>query len=200
MSYFRTFFAIIIFFGGIFVSSSDAKDKVFEDGSTVSHDASHDPPFDWTLERMLLAAPMPMTDEGRKFLSSHANLDGIRTWNDAQFDKYLDSAYANQHVSEEAVRWRDIDTMLHGQLVRGSQFLKVPCPLPPARPTAYDWKKFSVAEMLKLVEGKDRRILFEQMKVWRKEIAYMAPQVEALRKEAQSKGLADKLEQHMAPD
>jgi hypothetical protein len=190
----------IALLGVVFVMSSDAKDKVSDDGLTVSHDASNDPPFEWTLEKMLLATPMPMTEEGRKFLSSHPSLDGIRTWSDAQFDKYLDSDYAKQHVAEEAWRWRDIASMLETQVIRGSQFLGKPSPLPPAKPTAYDWKKLSIEDMRKLVDGKDRKIIFEQMKTWRKEIADLAPQVEAIRKEAESKGLSEKLEQVMTPD
>ena len=89
----------IALLGVVFVMSSDAKDTVSDDGLTVSHDASNDPPFEWTLEKMLLATPMPMTEEGRKFLSSHPSLDSIRTWSDAQFEKYLDCDYAKQHVA-----------------------------------------------------------------------------------------------------
>jgi hypothetical protein len=51
-----------------------------------------------------------------------------------------------------------------------------------------------------MVEGKDRKVVFEQLKEWRQEIADLAPKVEAIRKEAEAKGLSEKLEQAMAPD
>jgi hypothetical protein len=116
--------SIPLLVSGFLAYSSEAKDTVSDDGLTVSHDASNDPPFEWTLERMLLAVPMPMTQEGRKFLSSHPSLDNVRQWDSAQFDKYIDSDYALQHVAEEAVRWRDLANMLQGQIERGSKFLQ----------------------------------------------------------------------------
>ncbi len=173
-----------------------AQDTVSADGKVVSHDASKDPPYEWTLERMLLAAPMPMSAEGRKFMSTHPSLEGIASWSKTQFDKYLDSDFAKQHAAEEALRWRDLCSMLERQLVRGSQFLKKPQYLPsPAKPSAYNWKEMSLDELRKLIDGNQREIVFEQMKTWRRQIAERAPKLEALRKEAKSKGLSDKFEE-----
>lgn len=177
---------------------SEADDKKSKDGQTVSCEASKDPASQWTLERMLLATPMPMTAEGRKFLSTHSSLDGICSWSYVQFEKYLDSEFARQHLAEEAFRWRDLASMLERQVVKGSICLGKECPLPPARPQARDWKKTSTEEFRKLIDGRDRQIVFEQMKNWRKEIAEYAPIAEALRNQAKEKGLSQKLEEAMS--
>lgn len=197
---------IVSLIGLVCAMSSDAKDPIdtVSDGKedpTVSHDASKDPPFEWTLERMLLAQPMPMTAEGRKFLSTHPNLDGIRTWDAAQFDKYLDSAYAKQHIAEEAVRWRDLAVMLDGQVTRGSQFLgKAAQPSTSKTKCLVDWNKLSMDDINKMLDGKEKSAVFAQMKIWRQQIADLAPKVEAMRKEAEGKGLTERLEQVLTPD
>ncbi len=177
------------------MSSSDAKDQVSKDGLTVSHDASQDPPFEWTLERMLLAQPMPMTAEGRSFLNTHPSLDGIRTWDDAKFDAYLDSDYAKQHMSEEALRWRELAVMLEGQSARGSKVLGKPVATNTKTKCLVDWSKLTVDDLRKMLDGKEKRSVFAQMKVWRQEIAELASKVEAMRKEAETKGISDRFEE-----
>lgn len=193
--------SIPLLVSGFLAYSSEAKDTVSQDGLTVSHDASNDPPFEWTLERMLLAVPMPMTQEGRKFLTTHPSLENVREWNAAQFDKYLDSDYALQHVAEESVRWRDLAHMLEGQIERGSKFLQKEPPStskPPCFPNA---DSVTIDDLRKMLSSKEERAAaLAQMKIWREQIADLAPQVEALRKEASDKGQADLLEKVMTPD
>lgn len=182
-------------------ASAQSEDKVSEDGLTVSHDASNDPPFEWTLEKMLLAVPMPMTAEGRTFLNTHPNLDGVRDWDIAQFDKYLDSDYAFQNVAEEAVRWRDLAQMLEGQISRGSKFLQKESSNKPKTPLFPNADAASIDDIRKLLSNKaERPSVLAQMKTWRQQIADLAPQVEALRKEAASKGQSELLEKVMTPE
>ncbi len=183
--------------GLVCIMSSDAKDpkdKVSDDGLTVSHDCSKDPPFEWTLERMLLAQPMPMTAEGRTFLSTHPNLDGIRDWDEAKFNKYLDSDYAKQHVAEEAVRWRDLATMLEGQLVRGSKLIPTSFTLSQKSLRFGDWSKSSIGDLRKALDGNERNNVLQQMKAWRQQIADQASKVESMRKDAEKRGLSEELE------
>lgn len=189
--------ATLSMLGLVCIMSSDAKDpkdKVSDDGLTVSHDCSKDPPFEWTLERMLLAQPMPMTAEGRKFLSTHPNLDGIRDWDDAKFGNYLDSDYAKQHVAEEAVRWRDLAAMLEGQLTRGSKLIPTTSFIIQKSLRFGDWSKSSIDDIRKALEGNDRSKVFQQMRAWRQQIADQASKVEAMRKEAEKRGLSEELE------
>lgn len=193
--------ASIPLLSGLLADSSVAKDTVSEDGLTVSHDASNDPPFEWTLERMLLAVPMPMTQEGRKFLNTHPSLDNVRDWDIAQLDKYLDSDYALQHVAEEAVRWRDLARMLEGQIERGSKFLQKESSITNKPPSIKNAESVTTDEVRKLLASKEERPgVLAQVKNWRQQIADLAPQVEALRKEAAALGQSDVLEKVMSPD
>jgi hypothetical protein len=200
MRYLKDGLVVVAILGLVCAVSSDAKDKVSDDGLTVSHDSSSDPPFQWTLERMLLASPMPMTAEGRNFLSTHPNLDKVRTWNDAECEKYLDSDYAKQHVAEEACRWRNIAQMLETQVTRGSSFLGKPVPPLSKSSTSTNWSNLTADDIRKMLDGKNRQDVFTQLKLWRQEIADLAPRVETIRKEAAAKGVSDRLENVMAPD
>lgn len=199
MSYRKTGIAALGLLSVMFTVPCDAQDQGSKDGRTVSHNASSDPQFQWTLERMLLAQPMPMTQEGRAFISTHPSLDGIRTWNEAQFDKYLDSDYARRQVAEETSRWCQIARTLESQLTRGSIFLGKPVPERPKEKVSLDWDSLTVDQIDKMIAGKDRKVVFQRLKASRQEIAHLAPQVEALRKEAQAKGESEKLEQAMTP-
>jgi hypothetical protein len=51
-----------------------------------------------------------------------------------------------------------------------------------------------------LASKEERATVLAQMKIWRQQIADLAPQVEALRKEASNKGQTDMLEKVMTPD
>jgi hypothetical protein len=197
-----TIAAVSVVMGLLLAISSEAKDTISEDGLTVSHDASNDPAFEWTLERMLLAVPMPMTEEGRKFMNTHKSLDSIRDWSEGKFNAYLDSDYARTHVAEEAVRWRDLAKMLEGQATRGSKLLEKEPPVIANSPVFPSANQASIDDLRKMLSGTsvERSAVLSQMKIWRQRIADLAPQVEAIRKEASAKGLSQKLEEVMTPE
>ncbi len=153
-----------------------------------------EPAYEWTLERMLLATPMPMTQEERDFLFKHPALEKIRDWTQEQFDSYIDSELGRRQVAQEGVRWRDLVVMLKKQQSAGANVLKKkPGKKDPILPQSEagpldtaDWEQFQ-----KSVQ-KDPTAAFAKMKEWRQAIAVLASSVESLRKEAEKKGLADR--------
>ncbi len=152
----------------------------------------NEPAFEWTLERMLLATPMPMTQEERVFLSKHPALEKIREWSQGQFDVYIDSELGLRQAAQEGFRWRDLVSMLKKQQAAGAKFLKksskkVPV-LPPSEPGPLDTA--DLQQFQKLVQ-EDHKAAFAKLKQWREEIAILAASVESMRREAEKKGQGD---------
>jgi hypothetical protein len=82
-----------------------------------------DPPHEWTMEEMLLAEPMPMSAEGRGFASGTKQLQTIRDWSLADFEKYVGVAMGKQHAIETATRWMGLRRMLRTQIGVSKAFL-----------------------------------------------------------------------------
>jgi hypothetical protein len=159
--------------------------------------------FVWTLEKMLMATPMPMTGEERQFLQTHGTLDGIRSWTLAKFKEYADSDLGRKHITEEAMHWRGNVEMLRKQRKAGDEVLGKHVDATTSRPSTLTDKQGSTPNNLDSASLEEIQAMlnkdgvpqvFEQMKSWRQEIADLAPIVEAQRKEAESKGLSEKLE------
>jgi hypothetical protein len=152
-----------------------------------------EPAFEWTLERMLLATPMPMTQEERDFLFKHPALEKIRDWTEEQFNSYVSSDLGTRQAAQEGVRWRELVVMLKKQQFAAASFLKKKLgkkdpilPQSAASPLdTADWEEFRKSLQ------KDPSSAFAKMKEWRQAIAVLASSVESMRKEAEKKGLAD---------
>jgi hypothetical protein len=92
-----------------------------------------DPPHEWTMEEMLLAEPMPMSVEGRGFASGTKQLQTIRDWSLADFEKYVDVAMGKQHAIETATRWMSLRRMLRTQVGVSQAFLSGKPPASPSK-------------------------------------------------------------------
>ncbi|MCC7527315.1 MAG: hypothetical protein IT342_02260 [Candidatus Melainabacteria bacterium] len=155
---------------------------------------STEPAFEWTLERMLLATPMPITRQERDFLFKHPALEKIKDWTQEQFNSYVSSDLGTRQAAQEGVRWRELVVMLKKQQSAAASFLKKkPGKKDPILPQSgashldtADWEQFQKSMQ------NDPRTAFAKMKEWRQAIAVLASSVESMRKEAEKKGLADR--------
>ena len=175
-----------------FVMASDAQNN--PDGVVTKVVDPSEEKYEWTLERMLMATPMPMTQEERQFFSTHPTLDGVRAWKVEEFRKYIGSALGKHHAAEESLRWRELVAMLTKQLAAVKPVLGIQQQAQGARPATPEIDGKSIADIEAALSGPAAERVFSQMKILRQEIADQASRVEALRKEAQSKGLGDKFE------
>lgn len=166
---------------------------------TVSHTVDpNEPKFEWTLERMLLATPMPMSQEERDFMHKHPSLEKLRDWTQAQFDDYVGTKMGQNQAAQEGFRWRGLVSMLRKQVKAGSLVLKK-SPIVKGlsetdtdlNPTGSVDALAEISKLEKLIQS-DSKEGFAKLKLWRQEIALLAPRVEELRKEAEKKGLADR--------
>jgi hypothetical protein len=75
---------------------------------------------------------MPMSGEERGFSSGHKQLQSIRDWSLADFEKYTDVTLGKRHAIETASRWMSIRRMLRTQVGVSKAFLSGK---PPAKPS-----------------------------------------------------------------
>lgn len=141
----------------------------------------------WTSERILMATPMPSIPEQRNFISSHPPLETIRTWSLNQFKTYIQSPLGLQYVAEEAIRWRDIAVLLQKRKIALLHVLSLSESTSQSPATQLD--STSLETVKQMLAGTDVSLVFEKMKILRQQIADNATQVDALRKEAEQKGL-----------
>lgn len=174
-------------------------DNTSSDDTVVSTTNTNDPPYEWTMERMMMARPMPMTGEERTFLSTHPNIDEIRTWKIAKFAAYVDSELGKKSAAEEASRWRDLAKSLAREEKVELELLKKP-PVSSGTTSGGALENASIDDMTKMLNDKKLDELFNQMKVWREQISIKAKSVEQLRKEVEAKGLQPQLEQLLNED
>ena len=158
----------------------------------------NEPAFEWTLERMLLATPMPMTQEERDFLFKHKPLEQIRDWTQDQFNAYVAEPLGVRQAAQEGIRWRDLVNMLEKQHKAGAKVLGIKVE---DKVRISDGKQSVLDQFDKADPDKFEKMIresppavFNQMKIWRQDIATLAPKVEAMRKKAEKKGIADKFE------
>lgn len=152
--------------------------------------------FEWTLERMLLATPMPMTQEERTFLSNHPPLEKLLEWKQADFDKYISDPMGLKHAAEEGVRWRDLSAMLKRQSQAGAKFFDGDKAVQPDLRQSTQGGDFESLDYEKFQAGlkKDSRGGFAKMSQWRQEIKVLSARVEALRKKAAGQGKTEEFE------
>ncbi len=192
------------------------------DGSqTVSKEASpEEQAYEWTLERMLMATPMPLTGEERNFLASHPPLPEIRSWTLDTFKKYTCSAVGRSHTAQEAARWRDTARMLRRQVAAAGKLLGEPGNTAAGKinkskagsqsdkdntgsKPAYaggtrEMESASCKQFETWLSTGDPKMVFDEMRHWRQEIANLAPAVEQYRKAAAASGLSEQLEQALS--
>lgn len=113
------------------ISSAHAQQTHSE--GVVSHEVKG-PPHKWTREEMLLAQPMPMSGEERKFVFSNKSVQKLHEWSLADYKKYSSSPIGRRILFEEGNRWIDLRCILKAQVEFARDFLagkiKRPKPLP----------------------------------------------------------------------
>lgn len=176
------------------VSGSPGASGISDQDGTVSSGVNPtEPAFEWTLERMLLATPMPMTKEERDFLWSHPAIEKIREWNQGQFDDYVSTELGLRQAGQEGYRWRELVVMLKKQQIAAAGVLKrklTKSEIVSASPR--EPLDSSSLEQFQPDLKKDTKAAFSKLKQWREEIAILAGSVESMRKTAEKKGLATK--------
>lgn len=180
--------------GAAGVSGSPGPSGVADGDGTVSSGVNPtEPAFEWTLESMLLATPMPMTQEERDFLSKHPPLEKLREWNQEKFDDYISTELGLRQAFQEGYRWRGLVVMLKKQQTAAAGFLRRKLSkneVPPA--FAVGPLDGSTLEQFQAEMKKDTKAAFSKLKEWREQIAILAASVEAMRKTAEKKGLGTK--------
>lgn len=155
--------------------------------------------YEWTLERMLLATPMPMTGEERDFLFKHPALEQILGWKLSDFEKYTADPLGLKHAAEEGVRWRDLCAMLKRQSKAGAKFFatekgsKSGEPKLPSDQAGSEFER-SDFDQFKTDLKRDPAGGFAKMSQWRQEIKLLANYVESMRKKAAVQGRSEEFE------
>ena len=103
------------------------------ENGVVSH-TPKGPPHIWTREEMLLAQPMPMSGEERKFVFSHKSVQKLHKWSDNDFKKYVSSPIGRRILFDEGNKWIRLRCVLKAQVKFARDFIegksKKPKPLP----------------------------------------------------------------------
>lgn len=181
---------------GVAGGSSGASGTGDPNGTVSSVVNPNESEHEWTLERMLLATPMPMTGEERTFLSKHPPLEQLLTWKQQDFDRYIADPLGLKHAAEEGVRWRDLSAMLKRQSNAGSRFFRAEKDVQPTFSNASpggDFEKLDFDQFQDRLK-KDPHGGFAKLSQWRQEIKVLAARVEALRKKAASQGKTEEFE------
>lgn len=172
------------------------------DGTVSSVVNPNEPAYEWTLERMLLATPMPMTQEERDFLHKHASLEKIREWSQEQFGAYVASEFGLRQASQEGFRWRGLVSMLKKQQTAAIKFLKKkPSKKDPVLPESVAGPLDTAdAEQFEKAFRQDTKAAYVKLKQWRQEIAVLASSVESMRKEAEKRGQAERFNEVLSAE
>ncbi len=102
------------------VSSSDANTA----DTVVSNNEG--PAHEWTQEEMLLARPMPMSQEERDFNFKNKAPETIRSWTLGAFHEFTRSPLGRKELKNEGTRWVSIRKTLRQQVAYGKAFFANP--------------------------------------------------------------------------
>jgi hypothetical protein len=110
-----------------------ANDSAQSDADTVVSSPVNNDNHEWTMEEMLLAQPMPMSQEERDFIFKNKSVQKIQEWNLADFTTYAAHPIGKRELQNEGTRWADIRKMVRAQASFGRDFLagKASKPSPP---------------------------------------------------------------------
>ncbi len=109
---------------GAGVSSGDAGTNANMSDTVVSN--SSGPAHEWTQEEMLLARPMPMSQEERDFAFKNKAPESIRSWTLGAFQEFTRSPLGRKELINEGTRWVAIRKTLRQQVAYGKAFFANP--------------------------------------------------------------------------
>lgn len=187
-------------------SSSSGDDTVVSSGPLDDH-------HEWTQEEMLLARPMPMSQEERDFAFKNKAPESIRTWTLGEFQDFTKTAMGRSQMLQEGRRWVGIRTTLKQQLVLGQDFLagaghnkskksrsKISQPGQNAASVDGDAKEV-IPEFLSdegVFEGAESATTFDRLKECRQDITDLCRSIDGVKKTASKRGRLEALEQYMS--
>lgn len=173
---------------------ADNPDSPVSSGDTVSVNATGND-HEWTQEEMLLARPMPMSQEERDFVFAHKAPETIKTWSAQDFDQYVSNPIGAQQIFSEGQRWIELRKMLLAQVRAGKQLL-------------YGQKKFKADNILAAepqnevfikelsdLKGNNHAEMLQKMQQCRSDITTLCNQINALQATAKKRGKQTLLEQ-----
>lgn len=173
---------------------TDNPDSPVSSGDTVSVNATGND-HEWTQEEMLLARPMPMSQEERDFVFAHKAPETIKTWSAQDFDQYVNDPIGAQQIFSEGQRWIELRKMLLIQVKAGKQLL-------------YGQKKFKADNILAAepqnevfikelsdLKRNNHAEMLQKMQQCRSDITTLCNQINALQATAKKRGKQALLEQ-----
>lgn len=187
-------------------SSSSGDDTVVSSGPLDDH-------HEWTQEEMLLARPMPMSQEERDFAFKNKAPESIRTWTLGEFQDFTKTAMGRSQMLQQGRRWVGIRTTLKQQLVLGQDFLagaghnkskksrsKISQPGQNAASVDGEAKEV-IPEFLSdegVFEGAESATTFDRLKECRQDITDLCRSIDGVKKTASKRGRLEALEQYMS--
>ena len=187
-------------------SASSGADTVVSSGPLDDH-------HEWTQEEMLLARPMPMSQEERDFVFKNKAPETIRTWTLGEFQDFTKTAMGRSQMLQEGRRWVAIRTTLKQQLVLGQDFLagaghskskkgrsKISQPAQNGASVGGEAKEI-IPEFLSdegVFEGAESATTFDRLKECRQDITDLCRSIDCVKKTASKRGRLEALEQYMS--
>ncbi len=187
-------------------SSSSGDDTVVSSGPLGDH-------HEWTQEEMLLARPMPMSQEERDFAFKNKAPESIRTRTLGEFQDFTKTAMGRSQMLQEGRRWVAIRTTLKQQLVLGQDFLagaghskskkgRSKISQQGQNGASVDGEvKEVIPEFLSdegVFEGAESATTFDRLKECRQDITDLCRSIDGVKKTASKRGRLEALEQYMS--
>ncbi|MFA6210951.1 MAG: hypothetical protein WCT03_06885 [Candidatus Obscuribacterales bacterium] len=177
-------------------------------GDTVVSSGPIGEQHEWTQEEMLLARPMPMSQEERDFAFKNKAPESIRTWTLGEFQDYTKTPMGRTQMLQEGRRWVSIRTNLKEQLALGQEFL-VGGGKPKAKKNKAVSKNGQSPEQSNEVipdflidegvfEGAENATTFDHLKECRQDITDLCRAIDGVKKTASKRGRLEAIEQYMS--
>ena len=197
--------------------SSNASNSSGSSGTTGDDTVVSSGPLDdhheWTQEEMLLARPMPMSQEERDFAFKNKAPESIRTWTLGEFQDFTKTAMGRSQMLQEGRRWVAIRTTLKQQLVLGQDFLagaghskskkgrsKISHSGQNGASVDGEGKEI-IPEFLSdegVFQGAESATTFDRLKECRQDITDLCRSIDGVKKTASKRGRLEALEQYMS--
>ncbi len=187
--------------GSGFVNGSPGAVGASDPDTAVSSGPLNDH-HEWTQEEMLLAKPMPETQEERDFVFKHKAAESIRTWTLGEFQDYTNSPMGRSQMLQEGRRWVSIKATLKEQLALGQDFLAGAGKAKPkkAKPVEDSQSPEVIPEFLiddGVFVGAECATTFDRLKECRQDITDLCRSIDGVKKTASKRGRLEALERYM---
>ncbi|MDP3506573.1 MAG: hypothetical protein Q8T09_01155 [Candidatus Melainabacteria bacterium] len=172
------------------------------DPDTVVSSGPLDDHHQWTQEEMLLARPMPETQEERDFVSRHKAAESIRTWTLGEFQDYTNSPMGRILMLQEGRRWVSIKATLKEQLALGQDFLAGGGKAKPKKAKSVEDSQSPEVIPEFLIDegvfvGAECATTFDRLKECRQDITDLCRSIDGIKKTASKRGRLEALERYL---